>query len=644
MEGEHLDSAVTHFQEAIQLDEQSWTAYEGLARCAGGRENWNDAISWQKKAVEAAKDASPSVRGQLWPRLAEWYNEVDDKINAQAAAQNGFDADPFSLTAQDQLFTALHEKGDTKGLIEKLRYLDSEMFGNYSQLVRFFVKGYTAYTAIGGASRKEGKPQFVIDAMQRAVEIAEEEEQYDTSLDLDLTIGNFKWVFNGDYVGALDNYKSYLAKLDKENEDCKNDRADEKRQAMNSLAQFYFDTAAEAFDKDTAKSTANANELKKLAVVVTTGFHNFEGFDLYRQDYPATLWGRWLKDYRKVNESVWKKCFRTRILEELKSLDDADSTNDTDGLCSLALSLLHAGDRKNAGAILAILFKKFEEPEPEPVPESEVKDTETKTQDANKDDKDGNQNGDGQGLGGVQPDAKMDENTETLEHINETHPDLKSGESVPAEDNSKVVLPATSTIEKELQKLNIEENANAAENTTNSEMKPKEVVESTQADDQTKQHSAIKEVESAQAVGQPEQDSKKDVESTQAKQVTVPAKDTAAESIPPTDPAAAAHELRLDVKSTEWWCDDCRRKPREVKEMYFCEFCDNVNWCGDCLPLLHDPAKRDTLNFDFCHPAHQFYRAWPIPEEARYVAAETFEGGVTMRRGWLENLRKEWWE
>jgi len=42
-------------------------------------------------------------------------------------------------------------------------------------------------------------------------------------------------------------------------------------------------------------------------------------------------------------------------------LDDNDPSNDTRGLHALAVTLLQAGDRTNAGAILAILFKPLED-------------------------------------------------------------------------------------------------------------------------------------------------------------------------------------------------------------------------------------------------------------------------------------------
>lgn len=81
-----------------------------------------------------------------------------------------------------------------------------------------------------------------------------------------------------------------------------------------------------------------------------------DGFALYTDGYPSLLYGRWLRDYEKSPPAVWRKCFRARILEQMNGLSDDDPTNDTAACSELAVSLFQAGDRKNAGLILAVLF------------------------------------------------------------------------------------------------------------------------------------------------------------------------------------------------------------------------------------------------------------------------------------------------
>ncbi len=80
--------------------------------------------------------------------------------------------------------------------------------------------------------------------------------------------------------------------------------------------------------------------------------------------------------------------------------------------------------------------------------------------------------------------------------------------------------------------------------------------------------------------------------------------------------------------------------------MWFCEICFDVNFCDECLPKLKasPPGPFPELNIHVCNPKHDFYCAWPIPEEAKYLVAESFDNGVKVRKAWLEDLRRVWWE
>ena len=82
---------------------------------------------------------------------------------------------------------------------------------------------------------------------------------------------------------------------------------------------------------------------------------------LWSPGFPSMLYGRWLKDFENAPPAVWRRCFKSRVLEQMNALDDEDPTNDTTGLKTLAPTLFQAGDRQNAGAIMAIVFKTLED-------------------------------------------------------------------------------------------------------------------------------------------------------------------------------------------------------------------------------------------------------------------------------------------
>lgn len=110
-----------------------------------------------------------------------------------------------------------------------------------------------------------------------------------------------------------------------------------------------------------AETNEAVTKLKKLASTTAVD-PDGDGdiFALYTPGYPSLLYGRWLRDYEKAPPAVWRKCFRARILEQMNGLDDNDPTNDTAACQKLAISLLQAGDRKNAGLILTVLFGTLE--------------------------------------------------------------------------------------------------------------------------------------------------------------------------------------------------------------------------------------------------------------------------------------------
>ena len=64
--------------------------------------------------------------------------------------------------------------------------------------------------------------------------------------------------------------------------------------------------------------------------------------------------GLWYRLHGKEQEA--KRCFRTQILNGIDILTDEDSMNDLFAYITLAITLLKAGDRENAGAVFAVII------------------------------------------------------------------------------------------------------------------------------------------------------------------------------------------------------------------------------------------------------------------------------------------------
>ena len=511
MSGRHYEAAESHYHEAVRLDPASWVSLEGLARSAGEQGRLGEAMSWQQKGLAALTPSVADMAGWLWWRISEWAKTLGDREMCYLAAQKGWEANNMSMPALETYLDVLIKQEEYDTVLSTLEYLTQAHAHGYNLLTRLFTTSDRSYS-VGYACRKQGRPEFVLDEIDKARKVGEERLSEQDQLWQAQWMGRFIYYYCGLEEKAIPLFETFLDRLRRQSEALQRENEDNRREISNRLAQLYFDRIVESWSKIPGSRPLHADRLKKMAVAVSTGLGNeYEGFDLYEEDYPSMLWGRWVRDYLGVGASEWKKCFRARLLEEMKMLDDGDPTNDTEGLAHLAVSLFQAGDRRNPGAILAILFKT-------------------------------------------------------------------------AEDNPGSGQP-------------------------------------TQA--------------SNQASSQP---------AAAASVFSPPSVPTQPTTTPADTLATTSADLKLHVAHTAgmlYKCASCARAAPDAAELHFCEVCHRVIWCGECLALLRGEG-RQALNVHQCSPMHDFYRAWPIPEEARYGAAQSFENGVTVRRAWLEGLRREW--
>ncbi|KAH8890177.1 hypothetical protein GQ53DRAFT_842374 [Thozetella sp. PMI_491] len=512
MGGNHHEAAERYFLTSVDMDPNAWVAMEGLGRITAAREDWIKAIEWLETSISVMPFGVWYFAGSLYPFIVEWYIKLEDYEKAYEAAEAGYKANDWQILAQQRMIELYHHRSEFNKVVQLVQELHDRENGDpilgANWLVRLLVWGGFDELGkkVGPACRAQGYPTFILDDLELAVKHVELDDSY-YLLEIPRMAAEFKYTYYGLEDDAARLYELFLSRLATQSSSQQQEWAEQRKVVTQRLAQLYFDAAVATWKQDPGGHNMAANKLKLMAVEVSTSFaDDYDGFDLYRQDYAAMLWGRWLRDYAQVDKPQWRKVFQPRILEELNSFDDDDPTNDSFGLKSLIITLFHAGDRRNAAGLLAILLKTTEEK-----PEEEI---------------------DGDGT------DKKDEDQQTTEQA------LLAG---------------------------------------------------------------------AHGSGS--------VETTMSVKLTIP--NTAGLVI----------------------CDTCERETAEVKEMWFCEICLDVNFCEECLPKLRAATAGPfpELQTHVCNPGHDLYCAWPIPEEARYLAAESFENGVTVRKAWLENLRQEWW-
>jgi tetratricopeptide (TPR) repeat protein len=525
MEGCYYEEAKSHFKEALSQDSNAWVAKEGLARCLGEQQLYEEAIEWQDKAIDSLPSNLSSLAGYLYPRIASWKRAMGDHEGAFEAAQRAYYADAGSALAQLRYLEALDATESFDAIIEVLKELDGwDAFEkDYSYLVRFFVLGYNAYDEIGKACRAREKPEFVLTALDKALTLTDQSDNEGMKLWLPALVAAFRYDYYDQVDQPMQLWETALNRIDAADSAVQKESAKTRKTYSNRLAQLYFD-AAVAARKTGSGPGQYAVKLKELSVVTETSAEDDDAFDFYGTGYASMLWGRWLRDYEDAEDSVWRKCFKARALEEMDMLDDNDPSNDTRGLHALAVTLLEAGDRINAGAILAILFKPLED---------------LPTQEEVEDDKPEQSDGD----------------------YDESRP--QDGVADGAEEQHQTNdLPGPAT---QSETGDADADAPASERVLKSEAPPLEGEDISAAIPQTPQVTETRSVIGPKNIGDTE---------------TAP-------SGPATKSSASQLKLQLG-NSWMYTCDGCFRDTQDAGEMYFCEVCLDKNYCGDCLPKVKE--------------------------------------------------------
>lgn len=513
------DEAILHYQEAVSQDPGAWVALEGWATIFGQRGEYQRAIDCMIRATKAVPRRIEYIAASLYASISEWSEILDLPEQQLEAARRGFELYAQDIRSQTMYLRGLAKRGDSEAIMDVIQFLNDQMEPgvDYSWLARSFIWGFEAYDEIGEAVRKSGQPTWVLDAMESAIQKADQTNRNKSNVRLlfEMALFSYRWYDNSDEQ-TIKLAEVFLDRLGLQAADIQGMFASQRNWARNQLAQLYFD---EAVASHMSGNVAHAcvEKLKTLAVSIETSFAlDYDGFDFYLEDYPSLLWGRWLREYQQAEEKVWRKCFKSRLLCQMNSLDDDDPANDTAGIISLAKSLFHAGDRHNAAAILSFLFI--------PLPDAE---------------------------------AAADEYSN---EVYEPEDDRPAGSKEPATGTAQATsLDATAGME-------LAQNARA---------------------------------------------------------------------LLPLNVIGGGRTVK---------CDSCSRQSPMVTEMYCCEVCDDVDWCGDCLRILKDGGIGPSLAEHKCNPKHAFYRMWPIAEEAKGLAAEYLNGAAHLKREWLESLRTKWLE
>lgn len=592
------------------MEPEAWLPKEGLARIYGSQGIYPEAIRLMQEAYDSLPSNFAFVGGFLLPRIAEWKREIGDRHGAYDAARKGWIAEPSSPLAQFHYLKALDDEGYSEYLIETLRYLADTQWileTPMSYFTRLLIQNYPVFDIVGRAFHAAGKPVFIVDAMDKTLDVITNTKDEFMKMYLHGQVALFKYEYDAQVEPPTKLFEHALKLTAAGNGLTKKQKQWSQNVYGNVLAQLYYDSAVES-QRSGMNTWAYTSKLKKMATVTNTTTEDVEdAFDFYGTGYASMLWGCWLREYESAEASIWRKCFRARILEELELLDDNDPTNDMKGLHTLAITLLHLGDDTNAAAILAVVFKPLED----------IRAAYGSGEDGEDEDLDGQNSA-----------------------SNESNPETQNSD-VQVVDQEGVGEKGEETTVKNTGMTEPKKDAAELSEKGGSSAKLDEGEPEAAGDLSSVASRCLTPVTDAE--GEPTSIDNNEVPISESNTGDPPAdlNSTTSDSLVDAAPIKTA-DGRLVLSLAPRWiheCDGpCSTNYWHYTELYICKICLGKKFCGDCINLV----KAGTLVRRVCSPHHDWYQAWPIPEPKWSEVAEEVDEHLVIRPEWLEKIRAEW--
>ena len=351
----YINAAIKEFSISIKMDDQDFAALEGMAFCYEARKDYRSALEWEYKALAALPEESRVEKAEILQQISSWKNLLEDKDGAIEASHAAFTFSPQDTETSIAYLLALETNLEFQTILEfvaKLETLNSAREGE-NMLTFLFVEAWgMAHDIIGNAARRMGRISSVQQPMRDALAAAERRN---------VSQGLASWEFAAIqhcYLGWADFLDSYAYKTDEAIEVYETvlERLPQRKTGWeylgprilikDRLCQLYYQKAKAA---ECAGTNLDHWVLKLEGLVKSSSAEGVQ--DVSTEDSSLML-GLWYRLHGREQEA--KLCFRSQILDGIDTLTDDDPENDASGYRKLALVLLKAGDRENAGAAFAV--------------------------------------------------------------------------------------------------------------------------------------------------------------------------------------------------------------------------------------------------------------------------------------------------
>ena len=346
----YFNAAIKEYGISIQMNDQDWAAHWGMGFTYQERKDYLSAIEWHCRALAALPKESKVEKAGVLHDISACRTLLEDKSGAIEASYEAYSLSPESTDTSVGYLTALENGSEFQTIMDlaaNLQVKPSAQEGENMLTVLFGECWGQVHEIIGSAAKKLGKIDTAERFMREAVAAA---EQRKSSREVFLQccllgLADFLNQYAYKIDEAIETYESALDHLPKRVSGY--EFSYHRTWARDSLSQLYY-LKAEAAECAGVPFDHWVSKLEGLAK--TRDAKDMETSFASRN--PSLGLGLWYRLHGREQEA--KLCFRAQILDGIDTLTDDDPGNDMMGWMTLAITLLKAGDRENAGAAFAV--------------------------------------------------------------------------------------------------------------------------------------------------------------------------------------------------------------------------------------------------------------------------------------------------
>ena len=348
----YINAAIKEFSISIKIDDQDSTALEGMAFCYEERKDYRSAIEWNYKALAALPGQSRVEKASILQQISAWKSLLDDKDGASEASHAAYSLSPQDTDISIAYLSELENNFEFQAILDFAAKFETQISPREGEnmLTFLFVETWgRAHDDIGNAARRLGRIDSVEQPMRDALAAAERRKSPGE-------LASSEYAIQRCFLGWADFLNRYAYKMDEAIEvyETALERLPKRYGFWSSririedrLCQLYYHKAKAA---ECAGTNFDHWVLKLEGLAKTSNAKRVR--DVSASEDSSLMLGLWYRLHGREQEA--KLCFRTQILNGIDTLTDDDPGNDMSGYMSLALTLLKAGDRENAGAAFAV--------------------------------------------------------------------------------------------------------------------------------------------------------------------------------------------------------------------------------------------------------------------------------------------------